>query len=174
VTTDSNSQSPTVHTTSAGASLISSRAYTPFQLTPRLYWVIIALSTIALSISGYLAWSAFTASDVAGCGGGEVIDCGHVLNSQYAKVLGIPVSAPAFGLYVSILGVLLIVRRSAPEELMQRVWMLLTFGGIAAGMAAIWFIGVQVFALGHLCPWSSGRTHLWTHSCRHCALETAT
>ena len=160
VTTESTPYASAPDSGRVGASLLSSRPFTPYQLSTRVFAVIIALSVTALSISGYLAWSAFTASDVAGCGGGEVFDCGHVLNSQYAKVLGIPVSAPSFGLYASILGVLLIVRRSAPEELMKRVWMLLTFGGISAGLAAIWFIGVQVFALEHLCPWCLG-----AHAC---------
>ena len=115
---------------------------------------------IALIISGYLAWVAFSAGEVAGCSGGEVFDCGHVLTSQYAKVFGIPVSVPAFALYASLLGVLAFFRPSTPRNLLRMGWNVLTVGAIAAGLAAFWFIGIQVFELEHLCAYCLG-----AHSC---------
>ena len=36
----------------------------------------------------------------------------------------------------------------------------LTVGAVSAGLAAIWFTGIQVFHLEHLCPWCLG-----AHSC---------
>lgn len=116
-----------------------------------LIWTMRLLCTVALSVSGYLAWTAFQASEVYGCGGGEVFDCGHVLTSSWSKWFGIPVSVPAFGLYASLIAVLAFFRQSAPEKLLRHGWQALTIGAFSAGMAALWFIGIQVFALGHLC-----------------------
>jgi len=109
------------------------------------------LCAVALAISGYLAWTAFNAKEVYGCGGGEIFDCGHVLNSQYSKIFGVPVSVPAFGLYATLLSVLTFFRPSAPEKLLKVGWGILTVGGISAGLAALWFSGIQVFELQHLC-----------------------
>ncbi len=39
----------------------------------------------------------------------------------------------------------------SPEKLLRHGWQALTIGAFSAGMAALWFIGIQVFALGHLC-----------------------
>ena len=72
VTTESTPYASAPDSGRVGASLLSSRPFTPYQLSTRVFAVIIALSVTALSISGYLAWSAFTASDVAGCGGGTI------------------------------------------------------------------------------------------------------
>lgn len=116
-----------------------------------LIWTMRLLCTVALSVSGYLAWTAFQASEVYGCGGGEVFDCGHVLTSSWSKWFGIPVSVPAFGLYASLIAVLAFFRPSAPEKLLRHGWQALTIGAFSAGFAALWFIGIQVFALGHLC-----------------------
>lgn len=108
---------------------------------------------VGLGISSYLAWTAFSMQPLIGCGSGGTIDCGHVLNSEWSKVLGVPVSVPAAGLYLTMLSLLLLVRRPAPEELRQQLWMVLQFGFFAAAAAAIWFIGLQVFVLKHICPW---------------------
>ena len=58
---------------------------------------------LALGVTGYLAVTALRAGDVAGCGGGAVWDCDLALHSRWAKVLSIPVSVPAFGLYAVLL-----------------------------------------------------------------------
>lgn len=119
-----------------------------------------ALCAVALGISGYLAYTALTAQQVVGCGGGEVFDCSHVLNSEFSKVMGIPVSVPAFGLYASMLGLLFFFRNDAPDNILRSGWSVLTVGSVAAGLAAVWFTGIQVFHLEHLCPWCLG-----AHSC---------
>lgn len=123
-------------------------------------WLCRVLCFVALVISGYLAWSAFNSSEVAGCGGGSVFDCGHVLTSKYAKVLGLPVSVPAFGLYASLLGVLFFMRKDAPPRFLRAGWTFLTVGAFSAGLAALWFISIQVFELEHLCSYCLG-----AHTC---------
>ncbi|APZ92496.1 VKOR family protein [Fuerstiella marisgermanici] len=125
-----------------------------------LLWTCRLLCSLALCISGYLAWTAFQASEVYGCGGGSVFDCGHVLTSKYAKVFGLSVSVPAFGLYASLLAVLAFIRPSVPEQLLKTGWSILTVGALAAGMAALWFIGIQVFVVEHLCSYC-----LAAHTC---------
>ena len=69
----------------------------------RMLWTLRGLCVAGLGISVYLAWTALSMTPVYGCGGGDVIDCGHVLKSKWSKVFGIPVSVPAGGLYASML-----------------------------------------------------------------------
>jgi len=125
-----------------------------------LLWTCRLLCTIALVASGYLAYTAFTSSEVYGCGGGDVFDCGHVLTSQYAKIFGVPVSVPAFGMYASLLGVLAFFRKGVPDRLLSAGWAILTVGALSAGLAALWFTGIQVFELEHLCAYC-----LVAHAC---------
>lgn len=119
----------------------------------------ILLCLIALSISGYLANASFNTGEVAGCSGGEVIDCDHVLHSKFSKVLGIPVSVPAFALYATMLSVLVFFRKSASDALLKSGWMVLTFGSLCAAGAAVWFTGLQ-FAEWKFCPYCLG-----AHTC---------
>ncbi|MCA9033886.1 MAG: thioredoxin domain-containing protein [Planctomycetaceae bacterium] len=122
-------------------------------------WFLRILCTIALAVSAYLAWTAFNASPVFGCTG-DVFNCGHVLTSAWSKWFGIPVSVPAVGLYASLLAVLVFVGPNSPESLRVLAWKSLTAGAVAAGIAALWFIGLQVFVIGHLCPYC-----LVAHTC---------
>ena len=126
----------------------------------RIVWVMRCICTIAVAISGYLAWTAFQAGEVYGCAGGATFDCGHVLTSKWSKVWDIPVSVPAFGLYASLIAVLAFVKPSTPQAMMKRIWSVLVPCSVCAGLAAVWFIGLQVFAIGHLCPYC-----LVAHTC---------
>ncbi len=119
----------------------------------RLIWVLRCLCLTGLSVSVYLGWTAFSMSPVFGCGGGEIIDCNHVLNSRWSKVMGIPVSVPAAGLYSSLLVLLFFVRRDVPAAFARLIWNSLTAGGCLAGLAALWFIGLQIFVVNRICPY---------------------
>lgn len=112
-----------------------------------------ALALVALGIAAYLGWHAWHVTAVAGCGGGEIWDCDHVLTSHWSKWLGIPVSIPAAALYATLLPSLFVIssRRAAQQQ--QGVWAIVTTLCVAAGAAAIWFIALQVFVLGHLCKY---------------------
>ena len=116
------------------------------------------LATIAISISGYLAYVGFTESKVAGCDGG-IFNCDHVLSSRWSQVLGIPVSIPAMGLYAVVIGALVGLRRGTASE-SRTAWMTLSVLSIAAAASAVWFVGLQVFSIGHFCPYC-----LIVHSC---------
>jgi uncharacterized membrane protein/protein-disulfide isomerase len=119
----------------------------------RMLWILRCLCVAGLGISVYLAWTALSMTPVYGCGGGEVIDCGHVLKSKWSKVFGIPVSVPAGGLYASMLVLLGFAGLNAPRAMRQMVWNALTAGACMAGLAALWFISLQIFALSKICPY---------------------
>jgi len=97
---------------------------------------------------------------VLGCGGGEVVDCGHVLNSEWSRVAGVPVSIPAVALYGCLLALLSFARRAAPLAFQKLLWTFLGCGFLTAGLAALWFVSIQVFVLRHICPWCMG-----AHAC---------
>lgn len=122
-------------------------------ISPRSAWILRSLCATGLVISGYLAWTALQMQPVYGCGSGEIVDCGHVLNSRWSKVLGIPVSLPAAGLYATLLSLLFFVSRPTPVVFHRWLWSGLTTGFVAAGLVAFWFMGLQIFALQHICPY---------------------
>ena len=107
------------------------------------------LATIALGVSGYLAYSALTSSSVAGCSGG-FFDCGSVLNSRWARWFGIPVSLLASVTYVSLL-VSLRIAQHGSRWWRSLGWQAVMTMGMAAGFAAIWFLFLQFVVLEHLC-----------------------
>ncbi len=128
--------------------------------------VLAIVTTIALGVSIYLAHAGLTGSSVAGCDGG-VVDCSHVLTSRWSKVAGIPVAVPAVGLWAVVAAcVVVLIRRrrnaTAPPLTSGSRWTaaaVLTLTTCAAG-SAIWFTGLQIFDLGHLCPYC-----LVAHTC---------
>lgn len=135
----------------------------------RLVWLFSAavlFSAIALAISGYLSYVAFTSTKILGCGGG-VFSCDHVLTSKWSTLLGLPVAAWAGSMYLGVLTALLGTARSAvsaqPSLLRQWTWSIVTTAAVSAGLAALWFIGLQAFVLEHFCPWCLG-----AHTCGIC------
>jgi uncharacterized membrane protein len=123
-------------------------------------WSLRLIACAALGVTGYLAITALLAGEVAGCSGGAVWDCELALHSRWAKVLNMPVSVPAFALYALVLTSLAFCRSTATNSHLRAAWSVVTVSAIAAGLAAIWFISLQVFALGHLCVYC-----LAAHSC---------
>ena len=135
-------------------------------LSLRLVWTLRILCCVALAISGYLTWAAFNKSGVAGCGG-SVFDCDHVLSSRWSNWFMVPVSVGAIGIYVLAIVALSSCGIRASERRRRFALQLLTMCGLAAGFAAVWFISLQVFAIGHFCSYC-----LAAHSCG-LALATA-
>jgi uncharacterized membrane protein/protein-disulfide isomerase len=116
------------------------------------------LATTALSVSGYLAFTSLTSGTVAGCSG-SLFDCDSVLKSRWSTWLGIPVSLLAALTYIGLLLALAgTLRGSARSQ--SIAWMLATTLCLSAGVAAVWFISLQVFVLEHLCKYC-----LVAHSC---------
>ncbi|MCA9266365.1 MAG: vitamin K epoxide reductase family protein, partial [Planctomycetales bacterium] len=113
----------------------------------------IILSVGAVSLSGFLAYSAIQLGEVVGCTADGVWDCGHVMHSRWSKVLGIPVSVPAAALYLVLITALVLASRRMPLHVQKTAWGIVTMTVISAGAAAIWFMGLQAFVLGHLCQY---------------------
>lgn len=135
----------------------------PRNRLPWLFTASVLLSTVALSISGYLTYVAFTSSKILGCGGGT-FDCDHVLHSRWSTLLGLPVATWASSLYLTVLVALIATARPAmsavPSLVRTWTWSIVTAAAVSAGLAALWFTGLQVFVLKHLCPWC-----LAAHTC---------
>ncbi len=113
------------------------------------WWSMFACSATALAASCYLAWASLTSSAVAGCDGGSVFDCSHVLHSQWSSVMSIPVSLPAIAVHLAVLTMLL--AKPGSQRSQQARWAIIGFAALSAGAAAVWFVGLQVFWIEHLC-----------------------
>lgn len=124
------------------------------------------LCAVALGVSGYLAYAGLTGSKIVGCGGG-LWDCDHVTSDpQWSNWFGIPVAVPACLLYAVCLSSLAFVN-TASASLRRTVWSVISLAGIAAGLAAIWFVSLQFLVIGHLCKWC-----LVAHTCGLCVAAT--
>ena len=121
---------------------------------------IVGLIVTALGLSGYLSWAALTSSSVAGCDGGQIFDCSHVLHTKWSKVYGIPVGVPAVGLYLAALVAFAVSKLGSTEKIRKTAQGLLVFASLTAAVAAIWFISLQIFVVEHLCQYCLG-----AHSC---------
>ncbi len=116
-------------------------------------WVLRGLCGAALCITGYLAYVAFNAGEVAGCEAGKLWNCSHVLHSRWSKVGGVSVSIPAFLMYALLAVALSVCKPANTGNRRGMAWGLVTICSLAAGLAAIWFVSLQIFAIGHLCPY---------------------
>ncbi len=147
------------NTSSEGA--LNSEPKTIRMPSRRWIFLLAIVCLVAIGISGYLGWVALTSSKVAGCGGGRLFNCGHVIGSRWSLWMGIPVSLLATGLYLSMGSALAIGVSSRFGSSIRRIaWMLVTILALSAGMAAVWFIGLQVLVIKHLCTYC-----LTAHTC---------
>ncbi|MGK0188142.1 MAG: putative membrane protein/thiol-disulfide isomerase/thioredoxin [Verrucomicrobiales bacterium] len=99
--------------------------------------LLFAASVIAL----YLTVTALSQGQVAGCEEGE--SCNTVLASKWAKLFGLPIGAFGAVAYLALLGTSFV-------RGLQGVQWFLTISIIGG---ALWFTGVQAFALKTFCPW---------------------
>ncbi len=118
-----------------------------------LFSTMMVIAILALGFSSYLAWAALTSSKVAGCGGGSIFDCGHVLTSKWSTAYGIPVGLLASGLYVALIPAIATSWATRNARLKQVADFVIVSGAISASLAALWFISLQVFVLEHLCQY---------------------
>ncbi|TWT78180.1 Vitamin K epoxide reductase family protein [Posidoniimonas polymericola] len=114
------------------------------------------LALTAAAVSTYLAWKTITAGPVAGCGAASGAACDDILASRWSKWFGLPVSALAAVVYVGIAAAAwpVALRSGAAARGVLTGLIVLAVG------AGLWFVGVQVVALGAFCPWC-----LTVHAC---------
>jgi uncharacterized membrane protein len=115
------------------------------------------LLTAAVLIAGYLAYVSLSGGALPGCRPEE--GCSDALSSSWANWLGVPVSLPAVALYLTLLAVTFVIERKLPPVPRRRLWIAsLALGSIIVA-AALWFVGLQMFALEQWCKWCT-TTHL--------------
>ncbi len=132
----------------------------PNPLSAPWVWVLALCCVVAIGISGYLTWASLTSSKIAGCGSGNVFDCSHVTSSKWSLWMGLPVSALAIGSYLGLATALGVAVFQTSVILKRFAWTAVALFAISAGLAAIWFTGLQVFVLKHLCSYC-----LTAHAC---------
>lgn len=112
----------------------------------------------AAGVSGYLLAVSLSHGQVAGCGQGSA--CDAVLQSRWAYILGLPVSALALVVDLALLLTTFSCGpKSAPKQ-RRGAWEILAPGAVLVLGAALWFTALQVFVLQHYCPWC-----LTAHAC---------
>jgi uncharacterized membrane protein len=121
----------------------------PF-FTPPLRWALRVLAWLAFFVAAYLAWHAVSGTSVAACGMGDANSCDVVLSSSWAKWLGVPVAVPGLACYATLaaLSVVLGFQNSQATRWVNTSFVLLA---ILAATTSVWFIGVQIFAIGSYC-----------------------
>lgn len=121
-------------------------------------WALTGLSALGLGLSSYLGWHYLAGGPVIGCGGGS--PCDQVLNSRWSAVGGVlPVSGLAAGTYLAMLAAGLFIGPATEAPIRRLAWRtMLVLSGAAAG-SAVWFIIVQKWIVGALCPYCMA-THI--------------
>ena len=105
----------------------------------------LALAALAAAVAAYLtATSLATGVQPLGCGADS--GCAEVMASAWSRVAGVPVSAPALGLYLVVLASLL----RQPGRLAAGV---LLAAGVGLIAAAGWFVYLQAAVINAWCPW---------------------
>ena len=111
---------------------------------------LLALTLLGTGIATYLAWVALNEDEEAFCSG--VGDCHAVQSSEYAEIGGMPIAVLGLGMYVALLGIV-ILRHSwqgeAPNVL--RVW---TFTIALSGvMYSAYLTYLEAFEIEAICVW---------------------
>jgi uncharacterized membrane protein len=118
--------------------------------TTPVRWTLRVLAWIAFAVSAYLAWHSITQTHVAGCGVGGDSGCDMVLSSSWSKWIFLPVALPGLACYATLATLsVLLGRLSAPANR----WVDAAFVMLAtvAALGSLWFLALQVFAIGHFC-----------------------
>lgn len=111
-----------------------------------LLWLIILLSFIGVADTWYLAYSALTDSALS-CGINVIDGCNTVAQSEYSRLLGIPLGIYGVVFYVLTFiaaGILLVL----PTRLLFKGLFILSVIGL---VFSLYFLSLQVFVIKALC-----------------------
>jgi uncharacterized membrane protein len=125
----------------------------PPVFSPPVRWTLRVLAWLAFALAAYLAWHAVTNSSVAGCSVGGENGCDAVLGSKWSLWISrsIPVAVLGLACYAMLasLSVLLGLENRATRWITTAFVMF----AILAACASLWFIGLQIFVIGHFCQY---------------------
>ena len=124
-------------------------------LSSPVLWIIRVLALTAVGLASYLSLRAAEHGATLGCGAGATFDCDSVLDSSWARVLGMPVAMLGALCYAGIFIVSwLVCRRTI---FVARCGMALLALLVASTVTSIaWFTGLQVVKLQTFCPYCLG------------------
>jgi uncharacterized membrane protein len=105
----------------------------------------------AAGVSAYLLSLSLSGGSAVGCGPGSA--CDEVLQSRWAYVLGIPVSALALAVDLTLLLATFTCGRTSSPKQRRGAWEILVPCSILVLGAALWFVALQAFVLHRFCPW---------------------
>lgn len=113
-------------------------------------WTLAVLSWLAFGVASYLAYYSVIGESVAGCVVGSANDCDIVLSSSWSMLFGIPIAVLGLASYSTLATLSLLLGWREPNA---NRWITTTFVALAivVSVASFWFVGVQVFAIGHFC-----------------------
>src|SRR4051812_39697591 len=109
------------------------------------------LAAIAGAIASYMLVTSLEGSHVAGCGAAG--GCESVLTSRWSYWMGLPVSAPALLLYVSLLAATFRAAPRVPAAKRENAWRFLSWAACLILAAAVWFVSLQLLVVRQLCPY---------------------
>lgn len=112
----------------------------------------------AAAISGYLLSVSLSGGQAIGCSPGS--SCDAVLQSRWAYVLGLPVSALALVVDLALLATTFSCGAKSSPRQRRGAWEILAPGAVLLLTAALWFTALQAFVLHRYCPWC-----LAAHAC---------
>lgn len=102
-------------------------------------------------ISIYLGWVSLTGDQAMGCG--IESGCGAVLSSRWAYFLGVPVSLGAVLIHGLVLACTITLSSRLQMSHWSRAWSCLAFAAVVLLSVGVWFVALQVLAVGSLCAY---------------------
>jgi uncharacterized membrane protein/thiol-disulfide isomerase/thioredoxin len=133
-----------------GSDPIRSATATEQVFSTPVRWSLRVLAWLAFGVASYLAWHAVNQTSVAGCGVGTTNDCDVVLSSAWSKWLGIPVAVLGLACYAALAALSVLIGWTGSSAYRWIATVFVMLATLAAG-ASLWFIGLQIFAIGTFC-----------------------
>ena len=112
------------------------------------------LAFAAACCAAYLTWVTLTHGTVAGCGDeSSNLACDDVLRSPWSRVAGIPVSLLGLFVYAAIFATSIASHSFTRQQLVEVMRHCFQTAIAIAFCSAVWFLFLQLFVLGHICPY---------------------
>lgn len=113
-------------------------------------WIVRFLSAFSIIMAAYLTLVIASGTRPIGCGGGS--DCHLIIRSPWSKIFSIPVAAFAIPVHLAVIASSLFLRVGLADTTRRKGWTMLSLTSLIAGLAGLWFIGVQLTVFQSVCP----------------------